>query len=183
MFSRRGFLGGLIGAIAAPAVVKATSLMPVRTPLVGLRNLYIGPETVGLYYANGGEWKNIGAVESIGTFGQSFDIDFVELGSSRGVKMRGQRRNQLLEVNHLYNESLIDQLATNTPTEFRFNLDDNTSFEFKATVVEHSATVPYAGPCRAQTKLDIVTGSIVERSSVEISQKPPGFRFPELDLD
>lgn len=30
--SRRGFLGGLIGIIAAPAIVRAASLMPVRAP-------------------------------------------------------------------------------------------------------------------------------------------------------
>lgn len=35
--SRRGFLGGLLGLIAAPAIVKATSLMPVRAERLEVR--------------------------------------------------------------------------------------------------------------------------------------------------
>jgi hypothetical protein len=31
--SRRGILGGLAGLIAAPAIVKISNIMPVRTPL------------------------------------------------------------------------------------------------------------------------------------------------------
>lgn len=33
MLERRGFLTGLISALAAPAIVRAASLMPVRTVL------------------------------------------------------------------------------------------------------------------------------------------------------
>ena len=32
MLYRRGFIGGLIGSLAAPAIVRATSLMPVKMP-------------------------------------------------------------------------------------------------------------------------------------------------------
>lgn len=32
--NRRGFFGGLIAALAAPAIVKAQNIMPVRTPLI-----------------------------------------------------------------------------------------------------------------------------------------------------
>jgi hypothetical protein len=32
MLSRRGFVGGLIGALAAPAIVRVESIMPVRVP-------------------------------------------------------------------------------------------------------------------------------------------------------
>ncbi len=37
--SRRGFIGGLIGLVAAPAIVRIESLMPVRVidPLAGLK--------------------------------------------------------------------------------------------------------------------------------------------------
>lgn len=35
MIARRGFLSGLIGVIAAPAIVRAASLMPVSTAAVG----------------------------------------------------------------------------------------------------------------------------------------------------
>jgi hypothetical protein len=44
MLQRRGFLTGLVSALAAPAIVRASSLMPVRTmiwappvpPLIGI---------------------------------------------------------------------------------------------------------------------------------------------------
>ena len=36
-FSRRGFIGGLVAALATPAIVRASSLMPVRTPIVPIR--------------------------------------------------------------------------------------------------------------------------------------------------
>ena len=32
MIGRRGFLGGLVGAFAAPAIVRVTSLMPLSVP-------------------------------------------------------------------------------------------------------------------------------------------------------
>lgn len=32
MISRRGVLSGLVSALAAPAIVRATSLMPIRVP-------------------------------------------------------------------------------------------------------------------------------------------------------
>lgn len=37
--SRRGFIGGLAALIAAPAVVRAASLMPVRGIIIPTRNL------------------------------------------------------------------------------------------------------------------------------------------------
>jgi hypothetical protein len=44
--SRRGFIGGLAGLLAAPAIVRATSLMPVkvfRRPLLDLpENRWVG---------------------------------------------------------------------------------------------------------------------------------------------
>lgn len=47
--SRRGLLGGLVGIVAAPALVRASSLMPVRAPKLltsaelNRRLLYHGP--------------------------------------------------------------------------------------------------------------------------------------------
>ena len=61
--SRRGFLGGLIGIIAAPAIVRAASLMPVKA---------MPDEGILL------EWQEVAGAGGYNVYRENQDIEFLE---------------------------------------------------------------------------------------------------------
>jgi hypothetical protein len=90
ILARRGFIGGLIGLIAAPAIVKASSLMPVKADLVlpslGGNNLLtvdmITRESIRMFCNTNAFLKNYDR-----QFDEEFAVEDAKIGSTLRIRL------------------------------------------------------------------------------------------------
>jgi hypothetical protein len=110
MITRRGIIGGLIGIVAAPAIVRASALMPVKSIIYAdapkitfTETYYVVAET-----SSGGIWREVfrGEIDA-----EEFSIPL--LGSKAGdeLRIRVEVPNNEWDISGLWSDPCTLQLS------------------------------------------------------------------------
>lgn len=171
--TRRSLLWGLF---AAPAVVTAANLMPVKLwvpepakiiapePLVG-RRLGVSVRRCGL--AGHDEWVPVGLVDTIGHFG-SERVEFETISDGRVRKAKGLRDTGELSIGCFHDPSdagqslLSDAERDITTREFRIEPPDGSGDHyFQGFVMSERVRVPYGDDSVVRRDFNIALNSAV----------------------